>query len=264
MTRHPLAGLTATWLGHATVVLDLGGTRIVTDPVLRRRVGPLRRIGPEPDPRAYAGAHVALISHLHHDHADLPSLRRLGAPVVLSGDSNARWLTARLGGAGRGLAPGEWTTIDGGSGATVEVMLVRADHHSRPMPHRPNAAHGFLIRGDFGVCWFAGDTALFPELASLPELAGGPIDVALVPIGGWGPRLSPGHLDPSGAARACAAVGARAVLPIHFGTYYPAGLGLRSLSWAIAPLAAFADALAAASPHTVLLRPIRPAHLGAD
>ena len=64
------------------------------------------------------------------------------------------------------------------------------------MPHRPNDAHGQLVRGPSGIAWIAGDTGLFPEMAGLTAMAGGPIDVAVVPVWGWGPKLSAGHTDP--------------------------------------------------------------------
>ena len=85
------------------------------------------------------------------------------------------------------------------------------------MPHRPNAANGFLVTTPAYRIWFAGDTSPFPAMADLPALAGGPIDLALIPVGGWGPRLSGGHMDPVQAARACVTVGARAAVPVHWG-----------------------------------------------
>ena len=99
------------------------------------------------------------------------------------------------------------------SGPGVEVLLVRADHEARPMPHRPNGATGMLLRGGGVVVWFAGDTSLHPDMERLPELAGGRVDLALLPVGGWGPRLSPGHMGPVEAADAAARSGARHVDP---------------------------------------------------
>ena len=106
----------------------------------------------------------------------------------------------------------------------VEVGLTRAVHDARPMPHRPNAAVGHLVRGPSGVVWLAGDTELFDSMEDLPTMAGGPIDLALVPIGGWGPRLSPGHMGPEEAAVACGRIGARCAIPVHWRTLHvPAG-----------------------------------------
>lgn len=208
------------WLGHATVVVDVGGVRLVTDPLLRRHAGVLRRRGGraphEPD---WRGADAALVSHLHHDHAEVGSLRMLGDVPVLAAPSSAHWLTAH-GLRGRGVAPDEWCTVAGRAGGEVRVRTVPAEHGHRPMPHRPNAATGFVVRGGGLTVWFAGDTGPFPGLAHVPELAGAPVDVALVPVGGWGPRLSGGHLDPVEAARVCALVGARVAVPVHWGTLH--------------------------------------------
>jgi L-ascorbate metabolism protein UlaG (beta-lactamase superfamily) len=210
-----------TWLGHSTVVLDLDGVRIVADPLLRRHNGILRRRGRQPDRPRWDGTDVVLLSHLHHDHAEVPSLRLFpGVPVVTAPD-NAVWVR-RKGLDGHGLAEDEWFPV--GTAGSVDVRLVRAIHHSRPMPHRPNAANGHLVRGPSGIAWLAGDTDLYPEMAALPGLAGRPIDVALVPIGGWGPRLSPGHMGPEEAAVACRLTGARYAVPVHWKTLHvPAG-----------------------------------------
>ncbi|WP_309134511.1 MBL fold metallo-hydrolase [Cellulomonas sp.] len=204
------------WLGHATTVLDVAGVRLVTDPLLRRHAGLLRRSGDAPDPAHWQGADAVLVSHLHHDHAETVSLRMLAGAPVLAAPSSARWL-AHQGLDAVALAPGAWWQAPAGD---VRVRTVPADHRHRPMPHRPNAATGFVVRGGGVTVWFAGDTGPTPAFATVPELAGAPVDVALVPVGGWGPRLSGGHLGPDGAAQACAAVGARVAVPVHWGTLH--------------------------------------------
>ena len=191
-------GIDVTWLGHSTAVVDLDGVRIVADPLLRRNNGILRRRGEQPSRPAWADADAVLLSHLHHDHAEVPSLKLFPGVPVLTAPDNAVWVR-RKGLDGRGLADDEWFPL--GADGRVEVRLVRAIHHSRPMPHRPNAANGHLVRGPSGVAWLAGDTDLYDDMEALPELAGAPIDVALVPVGGWGPRLSPGHMGPRGGGR---------------------------------------------------------------
>jgi L-ascorbate metabolism protein UlaG (beta-lactamase superfamily) len=140
---------------------------------------------------------------------------------VLTAPENASWAT-RKGLTGRGLGDDEWLAV--GPEGDVDVRLVPAIHASRPMPHRPNAANGHLVRGPSGVAWLAGDTELYDEMSTLPEMAGAAIDVALVPIGGWGPRLSPGHMGPEEAAVACRLSGARHAVPVHWKTLHvPAG-----------------------------------------
>lgn len=227
-----------TWLGHSTVVLDVDDVRLITDPLLHRHAGVLRRRGPAPEPSAWQGADGVLLSHLHHDHAELRSLRLLGAAPVLTAPDNARWLDGKGIGGATGLDSGAWY----GFGA-VEVRLTSAVHEHRPMPHRPNAANGHLVRSPAGTIWLAGDTELHPGIADLPAHSGTPVDVAVVPVSGWGPRLSGGHLDPVDAARACATVGARYAVPVHWGTLHAPAARHLPPGWMDRPAAQFASAL---------------------
>ena len=230
--------LTLTWLGHSTVVLDLDGVRLVSDPLLARHAGLLRRRGDQPDSEAWRGADAVLLSHLHHDHAHLASLRRLGGIPVLTAPASAQWLGTKGIPDGVGLPDGEWVRL--GRRGAVSVRLVRAVHAHRPMPHRPNDAHGHLVRSRTARVWVAGDTELHPGMAELADLAGGPIDLAVVPVSGWAPRLSGGHMDHEEAARACAATGARYAVPVHWGTLHvPAGRHLPR-GWMDRPGFAFA------------------------
>ena len=229
-----------TWLGHSTVVLDIDGDRVIADPLLRVHAGLLRRRGAPPDRAKWAGAGTVLLSHLHHDHAELRSLRRLPEAPILTSPENAAWL-CRRGLDARGISVDDWTYV-GASGA-VGVKLTHAVHHSRPMPHRPNAANGHLLTSASARIWVAGDTALFPELADLPAAAGGTIDLAIVPVGGWGPRLSKGHMGPHEAAVACRMVDARCAVPVHWGTLHAPGGQRFPRGWMDAAGAAFAIAL---------------------
>jgi L-ascorbate metabolism protein UlaG (beta-lactamase superfamily) len=232
-----------TWLGHATVVLDLDGVRLLTDPLLRQRAGPLRRRGRAPRLDEVADVDAVLISHLHHDHAELTSIRMLPDLPLLTGPRNAAFLRRRkLQGVDLDDA---WYDV-GDSG--VQVRLVRADHHARKMPHRPNDAYGHLVRTATRRIWLAGDTSLYPELAGLSDLAGGPIDLAVVPVGGWGARLSGGHMDPAQAAEACALVGAGAAVPYHWGTFYVPSQHNTPRGWMDRPGPAFAHALSEHAP----------------
>jgi L-ascorbate metabolism protein UlaG (beta-lactamase superfamily) len=241
------------WLGHATVVVDLDDTRLLTDPLLQRNAGPLRRRTPPPEPAQWEDVDAVLLSHLHVDHAELPSLRMLEGTPLLSAAANASWLRRRHL-ARVGALSERWSTV-GRDG--VEVRLVRADHRHRAMPHRPNAAHGQLVRGRSGTVWVAGDTSLHPEMAALPELAGGGVDVAIVPVGGWGPRLSPGHMDPAQAATAVARSGARWAVPVHWGTFHPPFMDRFGTDWLEEPGRLFAEAVAERAPgcRAVVLTP---------
>ena len=205
------------WVGHATVLLELDGTRLVTDPVLRGRIAHLRRHAPAPEPLPPVDA--VLLSHAHHDHFDVPSLRRLGpsTPVVTAPAPGLVRAVRRTGALDvRGLAVGATTTI-----GTVTRRAVPAVHQGRRWPTTPHAdddAVGFVITGSRSV-WFAGDTELFAAMTGLAE----DLDVALVPVWGWGPSLGPGHMDPAQAAEAVARVRPRVAVPIHWGTFLPFG-----------------------------------------
>ncbi len=201
-----------TWLGHATVLLEASGARLLTDPLLRARVAHLRRHSPPASaPDALDGV---LISHVHRDHFDRPSLRLVAGPEVTlvlprGGTALARGLPF---GTVRETVPGEELAIAG-----ARVRAVPAWHDGRRQPGAaPLPTLGFVVDG----IWFAGDTELADGLA---DLRGG-VEVALVPVWGWGPKLGPGHLDPEGAARAVALIAPRLAIPIHWGTYYPYGL----------------------------------------
>jgi L-ascorbate metabolism protein UlaG (beta-lactamase superfamily) len=246
-------GLELTWLGHSTVVLDVDGIRLLTDPLLRRHAGVLRRRTTPPDHADWRDPDAVLLSHLHHDHADLGSLSLVaaGTPVVTAAE-NVAWLQ-RHGLRGVTVPPGEWLEVAGST--VVGVSLCRAEHHSRPMPHRPNAATGHLVRSSAGPLWFAGDTSLFDDMEAIPEQAGAPIELAFVPISGWGPRLSGGHMGPAEAAQACARVGARRAVPVHWGTLHTPGGREIPRGWMHRPPQAFLAAMDRHAPDCEVLVP---------
>jgi L-ascorbate metabolism protein UlaG (beta-lactamase superfamily) len=199
-----------TWLGHATVLLELDGVRVLTDPVLRRRVGPLVRIAAPVDLDAVSNIDCVLLSHLHADHVDLRSLRLLSdrTPVVAPAGAEA-WLRSKGVRDVRELAPGEELRI-----GRLPVRAVPAVHDARR--HLLGIAAepvGYLV-GGARTAYFAGDTDLYPEMSDLR----GRVDVALLPVWGWGPNVAAGHLDPERAARAAATIAPRIAIPIHWGT----------------------------------------------
>lgn len=205
--------LRLTWIGHATVLIELGGLRFLTDPFLRDRLGPLRRRGESIDPSALGRIDAVLLSHAHPDHFDRMSLRRLvGDPLLIVPTGLGR-VVERLGFAARELAPGERADVGG-----VGVTGVPARHGRWPR-HPAAITLGYLVEGSPSV-YFAGDTSSFPGLGRLA----GRVDVALLPIGSWGPHKAPWHLGPLGAAKLADRIEARFVVPIHWGTLYPAGL----------------------------------------
>jgi L-ascorbate metabolism protein UlaG (beta-lactamase superfamily) len=205
-----------TYVGHATVLLELDGLRFLTDPVLRSRVGPLRRLGREPGREVAEQLDAVLISHLHYDHVDLPSLSRVDrATPVLAPPGAGGFLVRRGFTAVTELAPGESTRIGG-----LRIAAVEARHgHGRSPLFRHSQAVGFVVSGAKRV-YFAGDTDLFEGMRALA----GDLDLALLPVWGWGATLGPGHLDPERAGRATAMLLPRIAVPIHWGTFFPLGL----------------------------------------
>jgi L-ascorbate metabolism protein UlaG (beta-lactamase superfamily) len=198
-----------TFVGHATTLIEIDGTSVLTDPLLRARIGHVRRIAPPvatvPEPDAI------LISHAHRDHLDLPSLRRMPAATPVLAPPAVAAVVAREG--------RDVTVLEAGESARVgalEVIAVTAHHDGRRVPVGPEQeAIGFVVAGGGVRVYFAGDTDLF---AGMCDLAGD-LDVALLPVWGWGPKTGPGHLDPERAARAAGLLRPRLAIPVHWGTY---------------------------------------------
>jgi L-ascorbate metabolism protein UlaG (beta-lactamase superfamily) len=205
-----------TFLGHSTVRVELAGRTVLTDPVLTRGLGPLRRVVPLPPPEAWTGVDLVLISHLHGDHLHLPSLRLLGPRTrVVVPRGAGPWLRRRGFPRVDELAPGESLT-DGGLRVTA-VHARHSGHRWGPrLTHGPaTRASGHLLEAGGHTVYAAGDTDLFDGMA---ELGARGIDVALLPVWGWGPTLGPGHLDPQRAAQAVALLRPRVAVPVHWGT----------------------------------------------
>jgi L-ascorbate metabolism protein UlaG (beta-lactamase superfamily) len=227
--RHSDAYLT--WLGHSTVLVDLDGVRLLSDPVLRDRVAHLRRRG-RVDPAQYTNIDAVLVSHLHFDHLDLPSLERLGHGMQL--------VVPRGGGAllrQRGFR--RVAEVEAGEEIQIGALTVRptyAKHNGTRLPFFGTSAPtlGYTITGSRRI-YFAGDTELFGGMAEI----GRGLDVALLPIWGWGPTAGLGHLDPRSAAEALRLLQPLLAVPIHWGTYTPLGFGRLQTALLADPVTAF-------------------------
>ena len=229
-----------TYVGHATVLIEQAGVRLLTDPLLRSGIAHVRRRVPPPDLEALRSLDAVLISHAHADHLDVPSLRRLrhvGPMIAPRGCAPS----LRRAGARKviELAVGQRCTV-----GSIGVEAVPADHDGRRHPlGRRIPALGFLIEGPARI-YFAGDTDLFDEMAALA----GRVDLALLPIWGWGPRLPAGHLNPETAARVVALIRPALAIPIHWGTLR--SVGAPSGAGPQAPALAFAEAVASVAPES--------------
>ncbi|WP_328903537.1 MBL fold metallo-hydrolase [Streptomyces sp. NBC_00441] len=242
-----------TWWGHATCTIEDSGIRFLTDPLFVRRFAHLRRRrGELPGPDA-AVADVVLISHLHSDHLHLPSLARVapGARVLVPRGSVRSVPGLRLLRRARGLRITEVVAGDEVRVGGVRVRAVPALHDGRRLPLGPHRspALGYVVEGAART-YFAGDTGLFDDMAR----AVGPVDVALLPVGGWGPYLGHGHLDAGRAAQALTRLRPRAAVPVHYGTYWPIGMdGVRPHEFH-APGEEFVRKAAAVAPEVVVHR----------
>lgn len=241
---HP-ADSRVTFLGHATIVIDMDGVRVLTDPILRNRVGPLVRMRGAIEEQQWSGVDVVLISHSHWDHLDYGSLRMLGSgkPIVVP-----RGMAVAL--RRRGfrhlieVEPGDDVEFDG-----VRIEAVHAEHKGfGPPVGGTELAIGYIVHGSQRH-YFAGDTAYF---AGMSAFAIG-LDLALVPVWGWGPTAKPSeHLDPLGAARAIATIKPRYAVPIHWGTLHPLGFRWMRPSTRIDPPHQFAQLVRRLAPDTIV------------
>ena len=228
LPRAPAEVVTATWVGHSSVLLQLGGLNILTDPVWSARAspvsfaGPRRWMPPAIDLAALPPIDIVLQSHNHYDHLDDRTVRRLALA-----QPDAQWLVPL------GLAPfverrgvRRVTELDWWQEkqvGTVNAACTPAQHFS---------GRGFGDRGATLWCgwalaaaqgkrvFFAGDTGFHPEFASIAQRHG-PFDLALLPIGAYEPRwfMRAIHMNPEEAVEACRALRAQVMIPIHWGTF---------------------------------------------
>ena len=238
-----------TYVGHATVLVAMNGTRVLTDPLLRTRIAHLRR-RVEVDTAALRGVDAILVSHAHYDHLDRRSLELFGRSTLIV-------VPRGLGGLLRRRGFERVVEMEVGERVPVGELTVAATHAEhrgdRPFGARARAL-GYVLTGSHRL-YFAGDTELFDGMTDLA----GSLDVAFIPIWGWGPTLGRGgHLDPERAAEALALLRPRIAVPIHWGTYHPLHLGIRvAPAFMRDPPAQFVRAAALAAPE-VEVRVLQP------
>ncbi len=231
-----------TFVGHASTVIDLDGVRLLTDPVMRPRIAHLKRQVASADLLAARLPDAVLISHQHFDHLDLPTLRHLGRDTRLIVSPGSGALLRKKGFRQvEELAVGDSVAV-----GRVRVTAVPAEHDGRRWPFgNLGEAVGFLVEGSQRV-YFAGDTDLFDDMIiHLPDL-----DLALLPVWGWGHKLGPGHMDPEAAARATGLLRPRLAVPIHWGTLFPMGLARWGRHHLERPPVDFAERVEDYSPET--------------
>jgi len=258
-------GIRATWLGHSTVLLEIDGFRVLTDPVWAHRASPFNFAGPkrfQPAPVDIASLpplDAVLISHDHYDHLDRASVSILAA-------KGARFVTSL----GVGLHLEAWgvpaaliTELDWWERAVLPggltITATPAHHFSGRGIGDSNATlwSSFALRGDRSAAFFSGDTGLSAAFGDIGRLLG-PFDLVMMEVGAFHPSWGTVHLGPENACKAWAAIGSGRLLPIHWGTF-----DLATHAW-YEP----AEVLLARVPSEQLVmprlgQPVEPAHITA-
>ena len=224
-TRRVQSGLRTTWLGHSTVLLEIDGRRVLTDPVWGARASPFPLLGPkrfQPVPVAIDALpelDAVVISHDHYDHLDYVSVRALAAlnvPFVTSLGVGARleaW----------GIPAERIIELDWWESTTVAGLTLTAapSHHFSGRTLRDRNVtlwSSFVIRGERNAVFFSGDTGLSPHFAEIGQRLG-PFDLVMIEVGAFHPAWGSMHLGPDNALKAWKQLGSGSFLPVHWATF---------------------------------------------
>jgi L-ascorbate metabolism protein UlaG (beta-lactamase superfamily) len=213
-----------TFVNHATMLVQMDGVNILTDPIWSERCSPLPFAGPKrhraPGLRfdELPPFDAVLVSHNHYDHLDLPTLRRLRSPRVFTPLGNAALLERH--GVANGVDLDWWQEQQ--LTDRVKVTVVPSQHFCARGISDRNATlwGGFVISGPSGHVYFAGDTGWGRHFAEV-RAKFGEVRVALLPIGAYLPRwfMKPAHISPDEAVDAHRVLGAKTSIAMHFGTF---------------------------------------------
>ncbi len=216
---------TVTWIGHATLLVQMDGVSFLTDPIWSERASPFEFAGPrrlvQPGVAfdALPPIDFAVLSHAHYDHADVPTLERLA-------ERGTRFLVPlELGRVLRDAGIDAVDELDWWDQRTIgqiTVVCVPAQHWSARTPFDQNSTlwGGWVVQGPTRRFYFAGDTGYFPGFVEIGDRLG-PFDLAAVPIGAYEPAamMRPFHLNPEEAVRAAVDLRAATAIGIHYGTF---------------------------------------------
>jgi L-ascorbate metabolism protein UlaG (beta-lactamase superfamily) len=221
-------GLRATWLGHSTVLLELDGARILTDPVWAHRASPWSMVGPKRFHRPPVSLDelppldAILVSHDHYDHLDADAVRTLAkltsAPFFTALGVGAR--LERFGVPAERIVELAWWEGAEIPGTSIVVTATPAQHFSGRSAFDRNETlwASYVFTGPRHRVFFSGDTGLEPELASIAKKHG-PFDLAMLEVGAYHPAWGDIHLGPVQAMEAHQILGGGAFLPVHWSTF---------------------------------------------
>ncbi len=224
LTLPPLAGMRAIWFGHSTVLIEIDGVRIMTDPVLSRRASPFQFIGPErmhPPPielSRLGGIDAVVISHDHYDHLDRDTILQLargGTHFFVSlgiGAHLERW----------SVPPEQIHELDWWEHVRfkgIDIHATPARHYSgRKSMDNSTLWSSWMIRGAGESVYYSGDTGYGPHFKEIAQRLGAP-DLTLMKIGAYGHSWLDIHMNPESAVQAHLDLGARVMLPVHWATF---------------------------------------------
>ncbi len=225
--RAPDTGLRTTWLGHSTVLVEIDGVRVLTDPVWGPRASPSRLVGPrrfQPVPialKALPHIDLVLVSHDHYDHLDFPTIRALAkreVPFVAS-----LGVGAHLQGWGvpsERITELDWWETYRLPSADLTVTAAPSQHFSGRglKDHNATLWSSMAIRTARHAVFFSGDTGLTTEYGAIRERLG-PFDLVMLEVGAFHPAWGDIHLGPAHALEALALLGGGAFMPVHWGTF---------------------------------------------
>ena len=224
LTRVDDGRVRITWVNHATMLVQMDGVNVLTDPIWSERCSPVAFAGPkrhrQPGLRfeELPPIDAVLVSHNHYDHLDLPTLKPLRAPRIYTPLGNTAILAKHKIANGVDLDWWQEAPISD----RVNVTQVPAQHFCARGLHDRNATlwGGFVISGPSGNVYFAGDTGWGKHFGEIGERFG-EIRAALLPIGAYLPRwfMKSAHISPAEAVDAHFAVRARTSIAMHYGTF---------------------------------------------
>jgi L-ascorbate metabolism protein UlaG (beta-lactamase superfamily) len=225
--RAPESGLRATWLGHSTVLIEIDGWRVLTDPVWGPRASPSRFVGPkrfQPVPveiRELPPLDAVIVSHDHYDHLDYTTMRlmrRMSVPIITSLGVGAH--LESFGIPPERIVELDWWESHRVPGTDLTLTAAPAQHISGRGHKDGNHTlwSSFAIQGTRHRVFFSGDTGLTTEYATIRERLG-PFDLVMLEIGAWHPAWGNIHLGPVNALAAHELLGGGALLPVHWGTF---------------------------------------------